>query len=519
MNPVTPSSRDVSRRLAAPQAVPAEKLGAVPDRVTRYLRRACVGGIASALLIMIAASLVRNGWERPYIAVPGGGPPFDLRMHVSLVLVSIALWSAALLGGGGVVAGLIATRRGAPPPARVLLAMGVLAALALVMFLPTGSTDALDDAAYGRIAALGHSPYQVTPQQMVAVHDPIAMNTPNVWREQYTLYGPLATGEQWAAAELGSTSAARIVFWLKLWNALAFVTVAGVLDRMLRSDPARRARGHLLWSANPLLLWVLVSAGHVESLAVAAGFLGVAVARVVVPGGRLAATRWFAAGILVGASADVKIPYILFGLGVAWAARRSLKACLSAVSGAALVLLPGYLWFGIPAVVVLFKRDYLASVDNFYQLFVGSYGNTFPHQVTVGALLFGAVALGMLWRFPDAAPGLPAVRPTLALCIAWLMFWSYVLPWYDAMALCLLAFYPASRVDWVVLAQTVIGVFALMPGNAGVPHEHWLAHFTNACLYWVAPALLLVTAGFLVWLCATRRWNLRDPDLAQVSAR
>jgi hypothetical protein len=43
--------------------------------------------------------------------------------------------------------------------------------------------------------------------------------------------------------------------------------VALGLDRLLRSDPARRARAHLLWSVNRLMLWALMAGGHLDVLA------------------------------------------------------------------------------------------------------------------------------------------------------------------------------------------------------------------------------------------------------------
>ena len=43
---------------------------------------------------------------------------------------------------------------------------------------------------------------------------------------------------------------------------------------MLRAHPARRLRAHLLWTLNPLLIWGLVAAGHLDVLAAAAGLLG-----------------------------------------------------------------------------------------------------------------------------------------------------------------------------------------------------------------------------------------------------
>ena len=325
------------------------------------------------------------------------------------------------------------------------------------------------------------------------------------------MYGPLASAEQWAAAELGGTSAARIIFWLKLWTTIAFGAVVLALDRLTRADPARRLRAHLLWSANPLLLWVLLAAGHVDILAAAAGFFGLLVLRGPKPGEEPGALRGLAAGLLVGVAGDIKVIYLLLGVGVAWAARRSIAAWLGAGAGAAIVLLPTYAWFGVPAIKALVKRDANASVDNFYQLFVGSHGNVFPHQLLVAGLLLAAVAALLLWRLPDGVPDVPAIRPALAVSLAWLFIWSYQYPWYDSMAFCLLALYPASRIDWLALARLTAATFALMPGNAVTPPEHWLATITNDSVFWLAPVVLLAAAVALVWLCLTNRWKMDPP--------
>jgi len=63
------------------------------------------------------------------------------------------------------------------------------------------------------------------------------------------------------------------------------------------------------------------------------------------------------------------------------------------------------------------------------------------------------VAVLALRRMPEGALSQPAIRPALALSAAWLFFWPYQLPWYDAMIICLLVFYPASRLDWLVIAR------------------------------------------------------------------
>jgi len=56
-----------------------------------------------------------------------------------------------------------------------------------------------------------------------------------------------------------------------VWNALAFLAVALALDWMFRRDSAGRARAHLLWSVNPLMLFAVVAGGHIDGLAAALG--------------------------------------------------------------------------------------------------------------------------------------------------------------------------------------------------------------------------------------------------------
>ena len=196
---------------------------------------------------------------------------------------------------------------------------------------------------------------------------------------------------------------------------------------------------------------------------------------------------------------------------MAWAAWRNIAAWLGACAGAAIALLPAYAWFGVPAFKALVKRDANASVDNFYQLFVGSHNNPFPHQLLVAGLLLAAVAALLLWRLPDGVADLPAIRPALAVGLAWLFIWSYQYPWYDSMVFCLIALYPASRIDWLALARLAAATFALMPGNAVTPPQHWLQVITNDSVFWWAPVVLLAAAVALIWLCLSNRWKMDPP--------
>ncbi len=86
-----------------------------------------------------------------------------------------------------------------------------------------------------------------------------------------------------------------------------------LLDRTLRSDPARRLRGHLLWTVNPLLLWEIVASGHIDGLAAAFGLLGILLLRSGRSRERPALTRFLLAGLCIGVAAAIKIPYAAFG--------------------------------------------------------------------------------------------------------------------------------------------------------------------------------------------------------------
>ena len=491
-------------------------------RLTRVLAWAAAVGIGSSLLIMIAASAVRYSPAVPLMPWPPGWPPLELAGHLPVAATYAALWAAVILGGAGVLAGLAAVARGARFPAWLLITAAIVAVTAFAMLPPAGSTDTLNYATFGRIAALGHNPYVMTPDQLERTGDPIGKLATQIWRRHGSLYGPLATAEQWAAAELGGTSPARIIFWLKLWNAIVFLGVALGLDRMLRSDPARRARAHLLWSVNPLVLWGLVASGHLDAFAAAASFFGLAMVRSRraerpgSPGPRrpgpepLAA---LAAGFLVGVAADFMLTYLLLAVALAWALRRWPAALLAAAAGLVVALAPAYLWVGRPLYHSLLLRRGKVSADHFYQLFSAAYRHPLHSDVDLAVVLaFGALALLLLWRLPDAVPDLPAIQPALAIGIAWLFVWYYQLPWYDVMIIALLALYRASRLDYVVIVQLTAGSLAMMPGGSPLePPLGWLRTYSHEIWFAWTPLVLLGCVVAVVVLCATGAWNIGPP--------
>src|SRR5580704_6869329 len=517
-------------------------------RLTGWLAAAA---IAASTLVMIVISAAG-----PSVSVPAlrraAGPPWWHALHLTATFVTVSLWAAMALGCAGVIAGLIAVARGARPPVRAVLA-GAFLAVAVVTVLPSaGSTDAISYAANGRMAVIGHSPYVMTPLQLQRSGDPIGRQIPfneipSTWLTTVSVYGPVATGTEWAAAELGGSSLARITFWLKLEEALAFGAVIVALDRMLRADPAQRLRAHLLWSVNPLLLWEIVASGHIDGLAALFGLLGVAALRLrpsqtsSTPNGSTqnGSTRHGStpngstrhgdhgqiglrdaalAGLAIGVATGIKAEYALFGLAVAWACRRSVKPLAAAASGFVLVVVPAYLAAGTPAIKVLITRSPGITWDTMYQLFwrpvlgYTQFGVTSvpPHLELVAYLLFAAVAVLAVLRLPDRLPDLPAVTPALALSLAWLFVTAFQRPWYDVMALSLLALYSASRLDWVVLIRLLAGATVYVQAVQSPVQPHWLADLGQFDGAWLTPGVRLLATVALVWLCLSGRWGWRS---------
>ena len=125
----------------------------------------------------------------------------------------------------------------------------------------------------------------------------------------------------------------------------------------------------------------------------------------------------------------IKVEYVLFGVAVAWACRRSVTGLTAAAVGFALVVVPTYLAAGTAAIKVLVTRSTGVTWDTMYQLFwrpvLGytqfSVSSSPPHLELIAYLLFAAVAVLAVPRMPDRVPGRagrhpgPGAEPGLAL--------------------------------------------------------------------------------------------------------
>ena len=468
---------------------------------------------AAGSLALSVGLMAGLGLSGPSAAVPKSGsaspwPPYFTPAHLSEVAATGLAWLAVGLGGLGLLLGLVAARGGWRPRPGYLIAGCVLAVIALVLVPPLGSTDMLSYAIYGRIAALGHNPYLMTPAQLKASGDPVGQFSPYAWRHTPSVYGPLATLFERMASALGGASAAKTIFWLKVWNGLAFLAVTVALDVLWRSDAAARTRAHLLWSVNPLMLWAVLGGGHLDALPAAAGFLGLLCLR------RLGAFRGVAAGLLIGAAIAIKAPFAFFLVGAFVAARRSPRTLVAITVAVVAAVLPGYLLTGRAAISALVSRA-TGSPDVYqpWQLLTRALDmhHTSAFTDPAGLAAFVVLTPVLLWGLPRGSShpaGLRFAWPVLAVSLAWLICSPQQRPWYDAMILPVLAAVPATRLDWIVALRAMAAAMAELPGVRFYTElkPRWLSILVHLTAQEVVPAALVLVAGALIWLCVTGRW-------------
>ncbi|MGH3195693.1 MAG: polyprenol phosphomannose-dependent alpha 1,6 mannosyltransferase MptB [Streptosporangiaceae bacterium] len=477
--------------------------------------------------------------------LPGrpGQPPWSLGLNPSPYL-AVGLTAAGLAAGTlGLVLVLRAVHGGWSVPARAVLVAGLLAAAALTLVPPFGSSDHLSYAAYGRMLVTGYNPYTTTPAQLAALGDPVARAVQD-WSGSPSVYGPLATAIQGLASLAGGTSVRLTVFVLGLANLAAFAVTALLLHRMTRRHPAQQLRAALLWACNPLLLQVLVAGAHVDGQAIVFGVAAVAVmfgpwpwpgpggrggrgglGEKVSPqeregfgGGRPPrASTSLVAGVLVGLGFAVKVTAALVGIGLAIALVlilgrqwRRLVPRLTALGAGFAVTAGAAVAIGGPAMLRQSSRaSDMVSIGSPWRVI-----RTVIHLAVAGTaatdiVKFGAIALAVVLA-ALLVRGLPARvggTAAFALALAWLFAWPYVLPWYDALAWALLPLVPLApwtaveALGWLLLARTAALGFGYLPArqtDAALPSGlSWLQPVVR---HGITPVVLAGTTAWLVVL-------------------
>jgi hypothetical protein len=389
-----------------------------------------------------------------------------LRLPALPGTVSEAVTSAAIvLSCLGTLRLLDAHRRGWSPDPRLLFRVGALAVLVVANLTPVGSSDTASYAAYGRIAALGGDPYVTTPAQLGGAY---AHLVGDAWRNSPSVYGPVTTWWQAAAAFVGGDQPWLTIWVLMLANAAAFLATGYLLIRVA-DDPVRAG---LLWIANPLLIGVLVAGGHLDTIVACLAVCAVHfVHRAKL---RAVGIRWhndLIAGGLVGLACGVKITAALLGVGLAWPLLRSgaWRRAARQVGAAVLTLTVLYGAYGLHALLPLSAASQMISTPSLWAVFIhfvtASLGRHTAAATT--SVLWPVLMLTLAWvicrRLPAHTPA--AVAVPFALTFAWVLAAPWSMPWYTALACALAAMFRQGRITQYLIATTA--VLALFHNSGG----------------------------------------------------
>ena len=391
-------------------------------------------------------------------------------------------------------------------PGRVLLAVSVLVLVAVIT-PPRGSHDLWSYTMYGRmLAAHGASPFTHVPADFAG--DPFLRLVGRGWRHTGSVYGPGFAALAGAGTTLAGASVTASRLFFQGIAAAAFGVALLVVWRRTR-DPGAVA----FLGLNPALILV-INGGH-NDLVVGLALLGGTVL--------LAGRRPYSAGVVLALGALVKLVLVLpIAALLVWAwwrwgrraANRSGATFGAVVVGAYIVA------GGTRALEPLLHAVHQHSRSSIWgfatSLFLQPLGITGPDVMApLGHLALIAIALGaafvVLGSVAACRGGPVPAEATAAVVIGattllFLLGGSYVLPWYSAWALPLLALAWRSRVATVAAVQAGACTVAYASGMAvgGASGAAFSAYARG-----VVPILSVGALVYLAWSVRHRR--LVDP--------
>lgn len=440
----------------------------------------------SLLLVLVIGLFGPTAAQARLPGGPGWLPPYGWGIDPGPMAVTLLLMAAIAIGMAGLLVGLRAVERGWRPDVRRLTRVGAVATVMMILVGPMGSTDVLIYAGYGRLAATGRSPYVDTVRELINAHDPIGLANGGIrWVDTTSVYGPITTWLQTLASWIGGESAHTTVFVMTALGAVAYLITGTLLRRLAGDDQLRQTRVALLWTINPVLLFIAVNSGHADTWGIAFAVAALAA---------LAKRRWILTGVLVAAACAVKITFGIYVLALVIVLRRLPRRLATVivsglVTGAVCYLIVGpeaiastllagtkyasaspWRWPlyplsdliglapGVRVIVIVGWLSMLVFGWFFYRLMVPRDGtDPAAHPVPT--------------RFEEGGDPLTAMVPVIiALGIGWVLTSAYTLPWYDVLAwapLTLLAA-PARTglVDRVLAIRTSASVIGYLPGAA-----------------------------------------------------
>lgn len=426
----------------------------------------------------------RNGSLLPPWYLPAG--IVSLNEWVAVV----SLWLGLTVGAVGLWICYRAVDGGWRPNIHRMFGLGVVLSTVTSLVPPLTSADALMYAAYGRLMYLGHNPYDMAPAEIFRQqYDPVMRWVEAPWQDTPSVYGPIATFSQWAAAALGGDNMHDVVFWLQMFALVPFVAIAFIAVKMAHGDPAFQTRAVLFTIMNPIMIWSVCAQAHNEPLTLVFAVAGLYFIR---------RNAWLA-GIGIGLAGCVKVSLVFYGIAMAWGYRYQLRNLIKLCVAAAVTIGLGYGLFAPQALFAAGRNTNYVSAGSwaewFHELGKLTVGDATSRRILSLAGLAGLFVIGWMlsrvlpWQTaPGAAPGTDphrdpltiTVRTAALLTAAWLITSPYTLSWYD-----LITWIPLS-----LMAANKLDVITMWRGT-------WLSlGYVTGRVIEFSPAL--VTAGFAV---------------------
>jgi hypothetical protein len=392
-------------------------------------------------------------------------------LHSHPVVAMTLVYAGDILACLGLAGMLWAHSQGWRPDPRKLLAVSACVVAVLVSLTPVGSSDTASYAAFGRIAALGGNPYVTSPAHALHPSHYLAV-VGTVWRNQVSVYGPIATWVQRFAASIGGANVATTIWVLMILNGAVFIGVGWLLLKT-SDDPIRAT---LFWVANPVLIQQLVSGGHLDTFVAAACICAIQVARRV-------SGIWgdVLVGVLIGLACGVKANAVLVAVGLAWPLLRRREwmrtAVITVVSLVTVAVL--YSFYGVSSIKPLIassNRVILPSPWRAFQAILDIPAlHISPGTVSLLITLLWPIAMIVVaWfiyqRISSDQP--QEVVAPFALSFAWILVFPWVFPWYAALAWVALTQVPRNRMTrWLTLYTVLLAVWH--SGGGQGPATHW----------------------------------------------
>jgi alpha-1,6-mannosyltransferase len=379
---------------------------------------------------------------------------------------------------------------------RLVLAAAVGLVLLAVIRPIHGSHDVWSYAMYGRtVSAHGANPYEVAPAAFP--QDPLLSMVSPAWRHTRSVYGPLFTVLSAGLTALTGTSllATRLVF--QSLSGLAVVTSLVLLYRR-----GVGANGLVLLGLHPLVIFYVVNGGHNDALV----GLGILAAVVLAVDGR---ARW--ACVVLALAGLVKIAALLsLAALVVWLWRRDgFRAAARAAVPAGVVVVGAYLAAGGAAALRPLQAARLQESRISIWNMVGAHGLA-AHDIDLRmgrahvatASILAVLVIGtifVLGRLSDTTPALAAG----AAAASYLLMAAYVLPWYLAWAI------PVLALQWRARTTRLVAVWsaAVLLAYQYRPERH--LDLLDRLMHGMVVGTQAVSLAAVLALLAATAWRLR----------